>query len=314
MRQCDQGLRFGPYVNSKKMPAQACVCIALGLLLVLLAHLRFCAPPYGRYFGASHSLGATLTDGYVLHLPSRHDRLANVDQLCASAGAAGVHLRVFPGHDGRACRVRRVRAFLDYSAHNGEWRNFLRGGEQGCLSSFLAIFASPGEAVIIVEDDAVLPVATFQTLVSALRAHADKPFVFIPRRAIPQGWPDKWGLVDKERSQEHDGPTGWLGICDAPNYSNVCIALTRAARPLMRKWVSQVRARGLHLMPADDLLSAACGHHPVTQTEPWRHAPPAPLRSFCLPYVSLYRLKSASDTEVNNAPFAATGACPKLSL
>lgn len=276
-----------------------CVIVAVIITMYLKASSSVsCAPPL-RTFGSEN----LKPRGYVIHLPDRRDREENLRQLLFNAASAGVELTVVDAVDGRSCNAREVPPFMDYSRAPGSWRNHLRGGEQGCLASYLKVFKMCKESqnktgCFFVEDDAIVPKQAFQDMSALLNTHGDKALLLHGRRAYPSGWSDNAAIAAEEKNAgEHI--QGWRTIV-VPNYSTAFFALTAAGATALLQWIQTLISKNLHQLPADDLLSFACGAHPTVYmaeaSQRWEDVSPvltglAPTRPLA------NRMSSPSDTE-----------------
>lgn len=243
--------------------------------------------------------------GFIIHLSARADRENNVWSLLNAARSAGVDLRVHEAFDGRSCPDVTVAPFWDYSIPPGHVRNSLRGGEQGCLASFLAIFTMPstGTGRFVLEDDAVVSAEGFRNIARALSRHETMPMAFHGMRAYPRGWPAMEEASAWEAASEGSVETGWCDVL-LPNYSNAMFALTAQGAEALREWVAKLLlSEGAHKLPADDLLSVAGNAHPGVTTPPmkqhWSAIPRGPLRILAPPPGKdlSTRMRSTSDTE-----------------
>ena len=222
----------------------------------------------------------------VVHLAGRADRRENVETLVCEGQRAGFDISVFDAVDGRRFNVRQVDPFLDFSLRRGGGvRNHLRGGEQGCLESFLIVMRGPASsALLYLEDDATVSGSSMGRFRHLVDQYRDMPYVFLGFRSHP-----------RFQSPPPEGLEDWVQI-RSPNYSNSCVAFTPEARRQFKRWVV-----GVPSVPADDLLSIACGVHLGTRVEPmlssWRGVAPGPLTAWA-PRVPLSgRIASESDTE-----------------
>lgn len=277
------------------------VCIVL--VLVLFVWYSRKSSQMILTFGAANQ---SLT-GYVIHLLDRVDRKENVAKLLSNASKVGINLVVVDAVDGRYCHSRRVRSFLDFSMAPGHWRDHMRGGEQGCLASLLKAFALCKDSdrktgTFFIEDDAVVPVKTFEIMSALLNAHQDRPLVLHGRRSYPSGWTDRQSVV-KENETEGKYIAGWRTIM-FPNYSTAFFALTVEGQQSLWPWLDYVKHMQLHMLPADDLLSVACGAHPTTReqdSQVWEKRS-SPLLGLAPINKLATVLHSASDTE-RRTPF-----------
>ena len=287
--------------------------LLVGLLALWLLSRRPAAPPEG---GLAAPPEGGLAHGFIIHLDDRHDRDANVAALVREAAEAGVRLSVFAAVDGRGCPHESVAPpFLDFSFPPGHLRDHLRGGERGCLASFLRTFAEAARVAhrvgcFFLEDDAIVDRHGFARIVRALDQHRSDPIVFHGRRSVPGGWPDKHSLHASEAQNGRD--SGWIETL-APNYSNAMFAVTNEGVRELRIWLDAIVKQRLARMPADDLLSVACGAHPGPARQPvaqhWSSAPAPRLRGWAPVEDVSSRMPSSSDTEPR-AP--RTGALCKL--
>ena len=250
------------------------------------------------------SLEQPVHTGSIIHLRERTDRDQNVRNLLDAARAAGIDLRVFEAADGRSCPDVTVLPFWDYSATPGNVRSTLRGGEQGCLASFLELFSSPdsGKGRFFIEDDAVVSMEGFRNVARAVSARATASLVFHGMRAYPRGWDDTNATRRREAASAGELESGWCDVL-CPNYSNAMFAVTAAGTTALREWVGKMRRAGLHELPADDFLSVAGNAHPGVNLPPmkqhWEGAPRGPLRILA-PVAGneqSTRITSSSDTE-----------------
>ena len=240
------------------------------------------------------ALAPARATGFVIHLGSRTDRRRNVESLQRNAAAAGISLEVFAARDGRRCRPLRVRPFADFSRGPGVPRDYLRGGEQGCLASFLEVWRRlRRRGGFCLEDDAVVSAANFARMGAALERLAASPCVLYGFRAFPRGYHGNQGVARREAATADLVCEGWRTVL-VPNYSNACFALTAPAAERLDAWLARRRAEGTHRLPADDLLSAAGGAHALglPSADITLLAPASPLAE---------RLRSASDTEPQRA-------------
>ena len=267
--------------------------------------------PQPRLFGA---IGTRAYRGYVIHLADRKDRNGNVYQLLENANRAGISMEVLGAVDCRSCSDLEVLPFVDYSFKKDYRRSHLRGGEQGCLASFLAAFRAAwkngGErGTFFLEDDAVVPESSLRAMTKILDQNANVPILLHGRRSYPGGWGDKLAEMLKEDKTEGAFAAGWHTIIDSPNYSNACFALSRAGVQALLPWIARLIFKGMHKIPADDLLSVACGahnlsSHPVTSNL-WKDIPPI-LYGIAPQKELMDRLITTSDTERRRAPSAAS--------
>jgi hypothetical protein len=237
--------------------------------------------------------------GYIIHLADRRDRLNNVRSLVNAAARAGVELNVFAGCDGRHRGRMQVAPFFDMTHAPGVSRSYLRGGEQGCLESSLAVWSLLAEegGGFCIEDDAIMDTAGFLSLCAAF-VSVSGAWVLHGQRTMPNGLAhartadaEKHALIPM---------AGWRPILGA-NYSNALFAIKPTAAVLLRDWLQQISGQGMHLLPADDLLSVACSAHEGLQLAPmnasWAHQRLPSIRA-AAPVVPLsHRLYSQSDTE-----------------
>ena len=188
-----------------------CICLCVFALFVALlgciALKRRRCPEKPQLFGGAHQR----LRGYIIHLSDRTDRDSNVHALLANARAGGVDLTVTAAVDGRACEACDVHPFMDFSHAPGHWRKHLRGGEQGCLASYLKVFDTfkdvHPEGCFFVEDDAIVPQRTFQDLATALETHRDQSLLLHGRRAYPSGWTNRMAIeAEDETAGQHMPP------------------------------------------------------------------------------------------------------------
>ena len=292
MRRYADGCASGyQYLEEKKLKTEM-HCLTFCFLLAVTLLILFCT---GRRWSISclapRRLYATFVlppiRGRILHLPDRRDREHNVQNLIEEAGKANVLLEVFEAVDGRRCADVKVRPFPDFS-QLPRIRDHLRGGEQGCTASYMKMWGEGMGPAFYVEDDAVMRAEGFAIMSALLHQHAQNPYVFFGSRSFPGGWPDKPGLASSELSAETCAP-GWHSIL-APNYSTACFALTEAASRDLAIWIRKQGDRAN--LPADDLLSVACGVHPHRLL----HEPP--LRGFAPIKPLSSRIPTMSDTEI----------------
>ena len=125
-------------------------------------------------------------------------------------------------------------------------------------------------------------------------------FALHGHRAYPNGWPSLEAAAQEERATEGAVAPGWSAVL-VPNYSNALFALTPPAQARLRAWVGRLQEAGLHRLPADDLLSAACAAHPGIHKDPmrggWLAMPPAGVAALAPTRPLSRRLRSSSDTE-----------------
>ena len=269
------------------------------LLTLLLCALLFCV---GQLARPRRHLGQQRGHGYIIHLPARVDRAANVAALVEAADQAGVHLRVVDAVDGRGCEDLSVAPFWDFSILPGHVRAVLRGGEQGCLASHLHLFRTDHKAAtgcFFLEDDALMSAAGFAEMNGKLRSLDHEAAVVLHgMRALPAGWPTRQEALERE-SRQPEGD-GWRRL-SAPNYSTALFAVSPAGVAHLRRWSNAIVERGLHNVPADDFLSIACAIHPGISVPPmretWGLAPPGPLRALAPTLPLSSRMLSLSDTE-----------------
>lgn len=251
--------------------------------------------------------GRVQARGLIIHLPDRRDRAGNVAALQAAAGAAEIEIGVLSAVDARDCADLPVPTFLDFS-RGVEQRSHLRGGEQGCLASHFQLFLQLGARqgpVLMLEDDAIVGPDQFRAMLQRLQQEAGSRSVHHGRRSMPGGWPQVESLHDSERAAAE---RGWFPL-RAPNYSTAFFGMTGAALQGLLRWLALISRHRRHLMPADDLLSAACGVHPSTQAWEEGHelrgwASLAPLNG---------RLASLSDTE-HRRPAVPGKTCVELNV
>jgi hypothetical protein len=290
-------------------PHGRCCCSVAALvacIFVALLWWRRCSRPEqsSRLVGNMQPLAQPRHTGSVIHLPARTDRDRNVRSLLDAARSVGVDLHVHEAADGRSCPDVEVPPFWDYSSPPGHVRKSLRGGEQGCLASFLAVVAVPaaGRGRFILEDDAVVSAEAFRNIARVLSRYETEALAFHGMRAYPRGWPELRGASEREAASEGSVETGWCDVL-IPNYSNAMFALTARGADALREWAEELRRSATHRLPADDLLSAAGNAHPGVTMPPmkqhWAHAPRGPLRVLApMPGLELStRIISASDTE-----------------
>jgi len=299
-------------ICEKNLSLGALSVVALCVAALLLLALSALPPPFGwtpcavrpplRHFASPRPARHA---GRIIHLPSRRDREANVSRLIVAAASVGVELEVMSATDGRACADLPVSPFWDFSIPPGHVRRHLRGGEQGCLASFLRIIdALPSGGLsagaFFLEDDAVMDAEGFHSMSTVLEKHAEAPVLLHARRAYPAGWPRIAETVEAEAASADEVEAGWSRIA-APNYSNALFAVTRKGASQLREWTQSLKLQGLHRLPADDLISAACGAHEGVYRPPmadgWASAPPPVLVGLAPREPLSDRLSSSSDTE-----------------
>lgn len=280
----------------------AIIILALCCLLTLWFYCRRPLPPI--LFGSELQLSQRAHTGSVIHLDARTDREQNVRQLLDAARSAGVHLQVFSAVDGRSCDELTVSPFWDYSDPPGHVRTILRGGEQGCLSSFLRLFAMPMTEVgrFFLEDDAVMSAEGFRNMGRLLSSHSNEPLAFHGMRAYARGQTAIPEVRAQEAASEGRIERGWCDV-RVPNYSNALFAVTAVGLSALKGWTSLLEAADLHKLPADDLLSAAGNAYPGKSKPPmdrhWRAFPKGPLQILAprRGNEQSSRMDSASDTE-----------------
>lgn len=281
--------------------------LGLALLALWCSSRRGGAPrPRVLESAASCPLGAAEVRGYIIHLEARTDRERNIARLVAEAGAAGVLLSVMRARDTRHCEHLSVPPFWDLSIPPGHWRSHLRGGEQGCLASHLeATRALAGHGGFVLEDDATMGRNGFAGMMQAGSALGSSPCVLHGRRSYPNALDASAVYAEESAAVQRlrDGalpPVGWRPL-RYPNYSNALYMLTPSASQELATWLDALASLDLHRVPADDLLSIACGAHPGLSLDPmrsaWRGAPQPPLTGLAPEEGLSSRVPSDSDTE-----------------
>lgn len=282
---------------------QYCIFLCfLCVVIVMVSCITHRQPRYThqlRVFG----VGNLRLKGYVIHLANRTDRDDNLRKLLSNADAGGVALTVVDAVDGRPCHARKVQPFMDYTRPPGKWRDHLRGGEQGCLASYLKVFemcreSQDNQGCFFVEDDAIVPKQTFKDMSVLLHTFQDRALLMHGRRAYPTGWTDRAAIASEEHTAGDYIP-GWQTI-ELPNYSTAFFALTARGVTALSQWLQTLISKNLHQLPADDLLSFACGAHPTVYLAPasQRWAGVSPVLTGLAPIRPLAnRMQSPSDTE-----------------
>jgi hypothetical protein len=260
------------------------------------------------------SIDPARVEAVVVHLRDRRDREANVAALTRAAEVAGVKISVEDAIDGRSCGSIDVHPFNDFAEAPGSARSHLRGGEQGCLASFLSAIAKCDGGLCYMEDDAIISARHLGEMARLLVVHAEEPMVLHTCRVYPIRWPNlAQTRREEESSKAHPAP-GWRRL-RAPNYSTACFALTAAALRELRQWLRAISARGAHKVPTDDLLSLASDCHPGRYAAPmlnhWHDLPRGPLHAYAPAVGISSQMRSSSDTERQASRPGPCGVAPR---
>jgi GR25 family glycosyltransferase involved in LPS biosynthesis len=226
------------------MIRSASVATALALALVLALMLASCIDRL-----AARKKGRLCV---IIHLDARSERLGAVLALKDALTEWSHRCTVLAAVDGTRWPRRRVPAFCDLGAQTPRTREYLRGGEQGCLASHRKAWAmalEEGRASLILEDDVrLLPGARELLAGDALDVALGGrgPALLHLVRVIPRAKRARSPDVAIARA------CGFVVYRVASaNYSLCAYALNAGAATLL--------LASRHLLPADDLVASTPG-------------------------------------------------------
>ena len=205
----------------------------------------------------------------ILHLIKHSNRMHFVDAMRDQCSRSNVACAVLPGIDGTAQSRVSTLGFIDRGMQFPVWREFLTGGEVGCLRSHAAAWAdNAGQPVLVLEDDMVLDPQALAILNEVTRPVASSeshPTIITLTWLTPRSMPKMQFLQDDAHVHR---PTFGYGTgaywCNAQ-----ALHALRAHCP---------GTKGHPLLPVDEYLPILANMHPDGRT-PW-------LRSWALESIS----------------------------
>ena len=195
----------------------------------------------------------------ILHLAKHANRMPFVDAIRDHCSRSNVPCIVLPGIDGTAQSRVSTLGFIDRGMLFPAWREWLTGGEVGCLRSHAAAWGdSAGKPVLVLEDDMVLEPETLAILdeVTRLISSADSPATIITLTWLtPRSMP-------KMKLQQNDAHV------HRPTFGYGTGAYWCNARALAALRADCPGTQGHPLLPVDEYLPILAGMHPDRHT-PW---------------------------------------------
>lgn len=198
----------------------------------------------------------------ILHLAEHTTRMPFVDAIRNICSSSGVRCVVIPGINGTAQARVSTLGFIDRGMRFPAWREWLTGGEVGCLRSHAEAWAdNAGNPVLILEDDMEIVPESLHILDALTRpvASADAPptiltLTWLTPRCMP-----------KMKLQHDSSPSPYV---HRPTFGYGTGAYWCNARALVELRAHCPGTQGHPLLPVDEYLPILARAHPDGNA-PW---------------------------------------------